>query len=77
MVDSINKAVLRQAQHERDLLLPFALSLSKGKSTLSSELLRQALGESVGMRGGILVFWELFLPFLHSCVSVLLVMRSW
>ena len=48
LVDSISKIVLRpfdraqdrHAQHERDLPFPFALSLSKGKSTLSKALLR-------------------------------------
>ena len=43
--------MLRQAQHERDLPFPFALSLSKGKSTLSNALLRQPPGERAGVRG--------------------------
>ena len=43
----------RSTQHERDLPFPFALSLSKGKSTLSNALLRQAPGERVGVRGNL------------------------
>ena len=38
----LRQAQDRQAQNERDLPIPFALSLSKGKSTLSNALLRQA-----------------------------------
>ena len=49
----LRQAQDRQAQHERDLPFPFALSLSKGKSTLSNALLRQAPGERAGVRGNL------------------------
>ena len=57
----LRQAQDRQAQHERDLPFPFApvsstgqaLSLSKGKSTLSNALLRQAPWERVGVRGSL------------------------
>ncbi len=57
----LRQAQDRQAQHERDLPFPFAPvsctgqapSLSKGKSTLSNALLRQAPGERAGVRGNL------------------------